>query len=104
MDDIISKILEMDETARKLDDETQAEKIASRDEVMSKRKEVYEHYLSSAKDHIDSFKLAAKKSSDEKWKKTEAHYKKISSSLDETFEKNKDKWIDDIVSGVISGK
>lgn len=102
MDDIINKILEMDEAARKLEDEAQAEKIASREEVMNKRREVYEEYLSSAKDHIESFKIAAKKTSDEKWSATEKHYKDVSALLDKTFEKNKDKWIDEIVKGVIS--
>lgn len=102
MDDIISKILEMDEAARKLEDEAQAEKIASRDEVMNKRKEVYEEYLSSAKDHIESFKIAAKKTSDEKWIKIEKHYEDISASLKKKFDKNKEQWINEIVNGVIS--
>ena len=33
MDEIISKILQMDETARKIDEEAQAERIASQEEV-----------------------------------------------------------------------
>lgn len=101
MDDIINKILEMDETARKLEDEAQAEKIASREEVIKKRQEVYDEYLSSAKEHLELFKLAARKSSDEKWKATEKHYQQVSSSIDKLFEENKNKWVDEIVAGVL---
>lgn len=102
MDDIISKILQMDETARKMDDEAQAEKIASREEVKQKRQEVYEEYLSSAREHIESFKEAAKKSSDEKWLKTEKYYNNVSNSLDKEYKENKEKWIADIVNGVLN--
>lgn len=101
MDDIINKILEMDETARKLDDEAQAEKIASREEVLKKRQQVYDEYLSSAAEHIETFKIAAQKSSDEKLKETERHYEKISKSLDKKYENNKEKWVAEIVKGVI---
>lgn len=102
MDDIISKILQMDETARKMEDEAQAEKIASREEVKKKRQEVYDHYLESAKTHVQEFKKAAKKTSDENWKKTEKYYSDVSKSLDKKFKDHKDKWVNDIVNGVLS--
>ncbi len=102
MDDIISKILQMDETARKLEDEAQAEKIASREEVKKKRQEVYDEYLESAKEHVEQFKIAAKKTSDAEWKKTEKHYDDVSKSLEKKFKDHKDKWVSEIVDGVLS--
>lgn len=101
MDDIINKILAMDETARKLDDEAQAEKIASREEVLKKRQEVYDEYLRTAAEHLEMFKKAAGKSSEEKWKKTEKYYENLSSSLDKVYKENKDRWVNEIVSGVL---
>ena len=102
MDDIISKILQMDETARKMEDEAQAEKIASREEVKKKCQEVYDQYLESAKIHVQEFEKAAKKTSDENWKKTEKYYSDVSKSLDKKFKDHKDKWVNDIVNGVLS--
>lgn len=102
MDDIISKILEMDETARKLNDEVMAEKIASREEVVRKRQEVYDKYLSSAKEHIREFKNAAQKASDEEWQETEKYYKEVSLALERKFKENKQQWVDEIYNDVIS--
>lgn len=102
MDDIISKILQMDETARKMEDEANAEKIASREEVKKKRQEVYEEYLESARTHVEEYKKTAKKASDENWKKTEKYYSDVSKSLDKNFKDHKDKWVNDIVNGVLS--
>lgn len=102
MDEIINKILQMDETARKMEDEAQAEKIASTEEVMKKRRQVYDEYLSSAREHMDYFKLAAQKTSDEKWKRTEKYYSEISKLIDKKFKNNKDNWVNEIVSGVLN--
>lgn len=101
MYDIINKILEMDEEARKLEDKTQAEKIASRQEVLKKKQEVYDEYLSAAKEHLETFKSAAKNSNEEKIKKAEQYYEEVSLALDKTFAQNKDRWIDEIVNGII---
>ena len=102
MDDIISKILEMDETARKMEDEAQAERIASREEVKKARQEVYDEYLESAQNHIEQYKKAAKKTSEEEWKVTLKHYDDVSAALEKKFKNNKEKWVNDIVNGVLS--
>lgn len=101
MDDIISKILQMDETARKMDDEAQAEKIASREEVKKKRQEVYDKYLESARAHVEQFKKSAAQTSDEEWKAAQKHYDSVSKALEKKFNDNKEKWVDDIVSSVL---
>ncbi len=102
MDDIISKILQMDETTRKMEDEAQAEKIASREEVKKKYQEVYDDYLSKARTHIEEYKASAQKTSDENWKKTEKYYSDVSKALEKKFRDHKEKWINDIVSGVLN--
>ena len=102
MDEVISKILQMDEEARKLDEEAQAEKIASHAEVLKKRREVYEEYLASAKTHIEEYKASEKKASEKEWKKKEKYYDGVSRELDKKFRDNKDKWVEEIVNGVLS--
>ncbi len=101
MDDLISKILQMDETARKIDEEAQAEKIASREEVKKKRQEVYDEYLESAKAHVEQYKKSAVKASEEEWETTKKHYDSVSRKMEETFKANKEKWVDEIVSSVL---
>lgn len=101
MDDIISKILQMDETARKMNDEAQAEKIASREEVKKKRQQVYDEYLESAKAHVEEFKKSAAKSSEEEWQAALKHYDSVSLLLEKKFEDNKEKWVNDIVDSVL---
>lgn len=101
MDDLISKILQMDETARKMDEEAQAEKIASREEVKKKRQEVYDEYLESAKAHVEQYKKSAAEASEKEWSVTKKHYDDVSQRLEKTFNKNKEKWVDEIVSAVL---
>ena len=102
MDDIISKILQMDETARKMEDEAQAEKIASREEVKQKRQEVYDEYLESAKTHVEEFKKCEGKKAEEKQKETEKLYSGISKALEKKYKDNKEKWVNGIVNGVLT--
>ena len=64
MDDmigIVKKIFQMDETARKLAEEADAEKIASREEVKKKRQQVYDEYLENARTQVEEYKQSAKK-------------------------------------------
>ncbi len=103
MDDIINKILEMDETARKYSEQVESEKIASRNEVLKKRQAVYDEYLESAREHVEKFKEAAAKDSENDWKKTEQYYARISNALESDYKENKSKWVDAIVNEVISG-
>ncbi|MBQ5439598.1 MAG: hypothetical protein IIT49_02310 [Clostridia bacterium] len=102
MDDIISKILQMDETARKMEDEAQAEKIASREEVKQKRQEVYDEYLKSAKTHVEEYKKSESKIAEEKMKETEKRYRGISKALEKKYNDNKEKWVNGIVNGVLT--
>ena len=102
MDEVISKILQMDEEARKLDEEAQAEKIASHADVLKKRKEVYDEYLESAKTHIEEYKAVEKKASEKAWKKTAKYYDSVSRTLEKKFRDNKEKWVEEIVNGVLS--
>ncbi len=102
MDEVISKILQMDETARKMDEEAQAEKIASHEEVKKKRQEVYEQYLENAKAHVEEYKTKAKKDYESTWKETVKHYDDISKDLERKFANNKDRWVEEIVNGVLS--
>ena len=101
MDDLIVKILQMDETARKMNEEAQAEKIASREEVKKKHREVYEEYLESAKAHVEQYKKTAEETSEKEWSVTKKHYDALSLKLEKTFNKNKDKWVDEIVGAVL---
>ena len=102
MDELISRILQMDEEARKLDEQAQEEKIASHAEVMKKRQEVYEEYLESAKAHVEAYKTSETKASENSWKKTAKYYDDVSRALDKKFRDNKSKWVDEIVNGVLS--
>ncbi len=101
MDDLIVKILQMDETARKMDEEAQAEKIASREEVKKKHREVYEEYLESARAHVEQYKKAAEEASEKEWSVTKKHYDSLSQKLEKNFNKNKEKWVDEIVTSVL---
>ena len=105
MDDmigIVKNIFQMDETARKLAEEADAEKIASREEVKKKRQQVYDEYLENARTQVEEYKQSAKKTADAEWKKTEKYYSNVSKNLEKKFNDHKDKWVNDIVNGVLS--
>ena len=101
MEDMLAKIVEMDEKARELTEEANQEKVSSEADIAKAKEDVYNNYIEKARKRIAKNEITERKAADEKLKKSQQEQKEALKRLEKTFSENCDKWVDSIVSAVI---
>ncbi len=101
MEDMLSKIVEMDEKARKLTEEADREKATSEQDIAKARDAVYNHYIENARKRIEKNEATERRAADDRLKRSKQKQKEAFEKLEKTFSDNCDKWVDEIVSQVI---
>lgn len=100
MQDMIKKVVEMDEKARELEAQAQQEKISIKEEIEAQRQKVYNDYIEKARIRAKKNDEIAQKQAEEKLAKSREKHLTMMSKLKEQFDANCDKWVDEIVSRV----
>ncbi|CAB1251199.1 Eukaryotic translation initiation factor 3 110 kDa subunit [Ruminococcaceae bacterium BL-6] len=101
MQDMLKKIVEMDQQARKITDAAQLEKIDSEKEVSKKREEIREQYLARARHRIEINRPLEQKAAEEDWEKAKKRNEALAKEMDELYVQKGGEWIDAIVAKVI---
>lgn len=104
MEDMLAKIVEMDEKARELTEEANQEKVSSEQDIAKAREVVYNNYIESARKRIAKNEATERKVADEKLKKSQQKQKEALDSLEKNYSENCGKWVDTIVKRVISSR
>lgn len=102
MQDMLKKIIEMDEQARLVKEKAQQEKAATENEIIETKKKIYNDYIERAKDRVKKNLEVDRANAEKKWEITKAQHEQAMQSLNDMYDKNCDKWVDEIVSRVIS--
>lgn len=102
MQDMLSKIVNMDEKVRIQNKQAEQRKADSLRMINKKKDDIYNDYISRARERIKKNAKAEKEAADKKWQKLEAKQKESLAMLDESFKKNGDTWVNDIVENVIN--
>lgn len=102
MQDLLSKIVDMDEKVRIQNKQAEQQKADSLKKINQKKDDIYNNYISRARERIKKNQKAEQEAADKKWQTLEAEQKKALAMLDESFKKNGDKWVDNIVDNVIN--
>lgn len=102
MEDMISKIVDMDKKARDITDEAQKSKIDYENQIILTKEKIKNDYLERAKKRIEINRQTAQKKADEQLKLLEVRNGAIIENLDKTYSENCDKWVDTIVDRVIN--
>ncbi|MDP4120233.1 MAG: hypothetical protein Q8876_04150 [Bacillota bacterium] len=102
MQDMIAKIVEMDEKARELTENAQQDKINIQKEIEVAKKKIYDDYIARAQERIKKNIETEKHIAAEKWNEIEKKNAEILQSLDESYKKNADIWADEIVKRVLA--
>lgn len=102
MEDMLAKIVEMDEKARELTEEANQEKVSSEQDIAKAREVVYNNYIESARKRIAKNEVTERKIADEKLKMAHQKQREALDSLEKTYSKNCSGWVDTIVKRVIS--
>lgn len=102
MQDMLKKIIQMDEQARKLSEQSKQHKIDSEQEIEALRRSIYEDYIARAKERIELNISVDKQLSDERLKQYANMTEQKKSDMQQLYREHKDEWVDSIVSNVLS--
>ena len=101
MQDMIAKIVEMDEKARELTAEAQREKAMSEQDIAKAKEKIYNDFIERARRRIQLNEETECKTAEENWKQAEARHQETLRQLEQARVENSDKWADEIVKRVL---
>lgn len=102
MEDIIKKLVEIDEQAKAYDDETKKQKEALESEIIAETEKIRDKYMAEAEKTVEKEKEEIKNIAADSFKRSEAKRDKSISDLKSNFDNNVDKWVDRIVAEVLA--
>lgn len=98
MQDLLKRIIEMDEQARKIEKEAESEKIKSEEEVDKLRVQIYNDYIERAKERIEKNIAVDKAQAQERLNEYRAQTDEKKSTMRRLYEDNKERWVEEIVN------
>lgn len=102
MQDMLSKIVDMDEKVRIQNKQAEQSKAESLELINKKKDDIYNDYINRARERIKKNQKAEQESADKKWQVIEAKQKSSLVMLDDSFKKNGEEWVNAIVNNVIN--
>lgn len=104
MDDMLSKIVNMDEKVRMENKQAEQSKADSFKVIAQKKDAIYNDYISRARERIKKNEIAEREAAEKKWQALEAKQKVFLHGLDKLYADNGEKWIETIVQNVINSR
>ncbi len=101
MQDMLKKIIEMDEQARLVKEKAIQEKAATENEIIQTKQRIYNDYIERAKDRVKKNLEIDKANAEKSWEATKAQHSEAMRRLEQCDKDNHDKWVDEIVNHVI---
>ena len=102
MQDLLKKIIEMDEQARKIEQEAKLEKIKSEEEVEQLRVKMYNEYIEKAKDRVEKNIAVEQAHAKERLEAYEAQIESAKSEMRRIYDEKKEKWVGEIVKRALA--
>ncbi len=103
MENMIKRIVEMDEKAREITQEAQRSKLDSAADIAQKKQAMRNDYLERARKRIKMNERTEQQAADAEWEETVQKYRDRTKELDETYRAHCGEWVDQIVARVIGG-
>ena len=104
MQDVIKKLVDIDEQAKVFNEETNKEKEKLEVQIKEETEKIYDKYMADAKVEVETEKKKIDSEGAAKFEKGEERRKEQAQSLKQKFDANADKWVEQIVESVISGQ
>lgn len=101
MEDMISKIVDMDKKARDITAEAQKSKIDYEHQIIQTKEKIKNDYLERAVERVKINQQTAQKRADEALKVIQSKNAAIINNLEKTYSEKSDSWVDEIVSRVV---
>ncbi|MBQ7966038.1 MAG: hypothetical protein IJ331_08155 [Ruminococcus sp.] len=100
MQDMLKRIIEMDEQARLVKEQAKKEKAATEQEIIETKKKIYDEYIERAKDRVRKNLEVDKANAEKEWEVKKAQHQVLSDNLDKMYSENHDLWVEQIVTRV----
>lgn len=97
MDDVIQRLVEIDRKCVERVEAAKAKKLDAQTNMNEKRKEIYEGFVAEQNKKIEEHKTELMNKNQEDAKQLDQDYKDTLANLENLYNQNKDKWIDEIV-------
>ena len=102
MQDLLRKIIKMDEQARKTAEKAKAEKLQSEQEVEALREQIYNDYIKRAKERIEKNIAVDQANADKHLAEYEQHVTETKEAMQKLYSEKKEEWVGEIVSRALS--
>lgn len=101
MQDMLKKIIEMDEQARLVKEKAIQEKAATENEILETKKRIYNDYIDRAKERVKKNLEVDKANADKNRAITQAKHDEAMLELEKCDQENHQKWVNEIVNHII---
>lgn len=102
MQNMLKKIIEMDEQARLVKEQAIKDKAATEQEIIETKKKIYNDYIDRAKDRVRKNLEVDRANAEKEWEKAQAKNQETLVNLDKMYSENHDMWVNQIVERVIN--
>lgn len=97
MDDVIQRLVEIDRKCVERVEAAKAKKLDAQTNMNEKRKEIYEGFVAEQNKKIEEHKTELMNKNQEDAKQLDQDYKDTLANLENLYNQNRDKWVDEIV-------
>lgn len=101
MEDMIAKILEMDEKARELSAETQSYKMNFEQDLLAKKEEIKSRYLELARARIEKNKVIEEEKAQKLLKEYEKKQSYVLEAMEKLYKEKGDEWVNEIFNRTV---
>lgn len=101
MQDMLSKIVDMDEKARQLTEQAEQQKVDSQKEIIKTKEDIYNNFIARARKRIALNEQAERKAAEEIWLTTKEKQEKILQAMEDLYQEKGQEWVNTIVQNVI---
>lgn len=101
MKDVIKELVDIDEQAKKYNEETKKQKEVLENQIDEEVKQIHDRYMADAKVNAEAQKKQIEKENLEKFQANEAKRKASAEKLQQKFDANADKWVNEIVEDIL---
>ena len=102
MQDLLIKIIKMDEQARKTAEIAKAEKLKSEQEVEALREQIYNDYIKRAKERIEKNIAVDQANADQRLADYEKRVEDTKAAMQQLYSDKKEEWVSEIVDRALS--
>lgn len=102
MQDLLKKIIKMDEEARKIEQQAKSEKIKSEEEIEALREQIYNDYIVRARERVEKNIAIDRKNAEKQLEEYQKKTDDAKSEMEQLYQQKHEAWVDEIVERALA--